>query len=440
MICFASSFCFLLELLKFAKIIITISLKSHSLYELNEHIRRVMALNYAEALWLRCEIAQLKESRGNYFIELIEKAEDAEEIIAQSSAVLWGGTYRSLRMKLGKAVDSILNEGMEVLIKIKIDFHERYGLKLIIEDINPAFTLGKLAIKRQEIIDQLKSEDLLYKNELIPLPFALQRIAVISSAQAAGYQDFEKQIVTNPFGYRFKTKLFATAVQGVNVEREILQQLKKIRRFRDNYDCMVIIRGGGAKLDLMAFDSYELAKAIAEFPIPVITGIGHDVDETVADMVAHTSLKTPTAVADFLVNHNMAFESSILEYGLMIKNEAMQQLNAANYQLNNIEHSLQIQSDQIIKNNQYKIQQIETIVPQLTRFKLKTEQQQLNSLEKMTRLLDIETTLKRGFSLTTQNGALIQSTNQIKVGTEITTLLKDGTLISTVQKKENGKK
>ena len=189
-------------------------MKTYSLFELNEFIRRIIALNLAEALWVQGEFAQVSESRGHYYINLIQKEDDNNEIIAQASAILWAKDFRRLKREKGKTLNQLLQSGLQVLIKVRADFHERYGLKLIIEDIDPSYTLGQLELQRRAIIEKLHKEKLLHKNNQHPLPYVLQRIAVVSSSTAAGYQDFLKQLNNNPYGYTFNNKLFPAAVQG----------------------------------------------------------------------------------------------------------------------------------------------------------------------------------------------------------------------------------
>ena len=276
-------------------------MQSYSLFELNEYVRRVFALNFQEAIWVRCEIAQINASRGHFYLNLIEKSSEKETVIAQSSAILWAGQYRQLRRKYKKLLDSLLQNGIAILIQVKVDFDERYGLKLLIEDIDPSYTVGQMELKRQAILETLLKKGLLEVNSRIRLPKAIQRIAIISSESAAGLQDYLNHLAINAYGYQFSNQLFSAAMQGANVEKEVLQQLKKIALLKENYDVVIIIRGGGSKLDLAAFDNLELGMAIAKFPLPVLVGIGHEIDETILDRVAHTSLKTQPPLQTFLL-------------------------------------------------------------------------------------------------------------------------------------------
>ena len=285
-------------------------LKTYSLYELNEFLRRVVALNFSESVWVTAEIGQIGLSRGHYYIRLLEK--DNEEIVAEMSAVVWSTDFKRIQRTISGGLDTVFLEGMEVRLKGRLDFHERYGLKLIVEEIDPTYTIGKLEIQRRKLIAELQNEELLQLNAFLIPPSVWQRIAVISSETAAGWADFQNHIAENMYAYRFAIQLFPSAMHGQFVEREMLQQLERIKAMKDDFDAVVIIRGGGAKLDLTAFDNPSVCRAVARFPLPVLTGIGHEIDFTVLDMVAFTALKTPTAVADFLIESHLKFESSLI--------------------------------------------------------------------------------------------------------------------------------
>jgi len=366
-------------------------MQSYSLFELNEYIRRVFALNFQEAIWIRCEIAQINASRGHYYLNLIEKSEETESIIAQSSAVLWASTYRKLRREHKKTLDGLLQNGVAVLLKAKVDFDERYGLKLLIEEIDPSYTMGQMELKRQAILEALLKQGLLEVNSQIPLPPVIQRIAIISSESAAGLQDYLNHIAINPYGYQLSNQLFPAAMQGENVEKEVLRQLKKITLLKENYDAVIIIRGGGSKLDLAAFDNLALGKAVAQFPLPIFVGIGHEIDETILDKVAHTSLKTPTAVADFLINRILHFESMILECKNFIRNAANYSIQEENGQLSYLKRMIQLQTQNQIKQAKTTFLQVQQRLPLAAKNSLKLAQNNLTQLEKVCHLLAPET-------------------------------------------------
>jgi exodeoxyribonuclease VII large subunit len=407
-------------------------LKTYSLHEVNEYIRRILALNLPEALWVRCEIAQVNEARGHYFIELVQKAEDADEIIAQASAVIWQRSFRQLRGKLGLLIHDLLQDGMEIQLKARIEFNERYGLKFIVEDIDPAYTLGKIEMRRRETIEALRQANLIEQNAQLPLPMVLQRIAIISSERAAGYRDFVKHLQENPYDYQFQSQLFISALQGEQVERDMLKRFREIERRRAQFECVVIIRGGGARLDLAAFDSLPICEAIAKLNLPVLTGIGHDVDETVLDMVAHRSLKTPTAVADFIINRNLLFENAIANYSRSIQAYSQQITQQQRIALQNLQQKLTSSVRRQVQSESRMLDFIQQEIPKLAHYQLKAARQTLQQLEKMTTLLSLETTLKRGFTLTLQDGKLLKSSEDVQPGT-ITTRFADGETESKVE-------
>ena len=393
---------------------------SYTLYELNEYIRQVLALNLSEPMWIRCELAQVKRSRGHCYLDLVQKGEQGDEVIAQSQAVIWTIQLQTLQKKLGLELDAILQEGMEVLLLAKVEFHERFGLKLLVLDIDPGYTLGQLALKRRETILKLKKEGLLEKNKNVDLPAVIQRIAILSSESAAGLKDFLNEMSHNEFGYIFQFNLFPVAMQGSKVTDEILASLKKIKA--EEFDALVIIRGGGSKLDLVAFDEYVLCKNLAHAPLPIICGIGHEVDETVLDRVVHTSLKTPTAVAGFIIHHNMHFESQVIQLGHEIKNNT-QELIQEQYQFVNQLSSMANQHVfNHIQRQQMMLDYIKNELPNLFKNKLKLAAFKLELLNKSAKFLDPILTLKRGFTITMKNGKPITNKSRLKAGDELETV------------------
>jgi len=398
-------------------------MQSYSLFELNEFIRRIFALNFQEAIWIRCEIAQINSSRGHYYLNLIEKSVAEDTIIAQSSAVIWASKYRQLRRTHKKLLDGLLQNGTAVLLQVKVDYDERYGFKLLIEDVDPSYTMGQMELKRQEILTTLINEELLDRNRQIPLPTVIQRIAVISSETAAGLQDYLNQMATNAYGYQVNNQVFPAAMQGENVEKEVLRQLKKIALLKENYDAVVIIRGGGSKLDLAAFDNLALGRVIAKYPLPVLVGIGHEIDETILDKVAHLSLKTPTAVADFLINRLLHFESTILEYKNYIRNAANYVIQQEKGQLNYVQKMMQLQTNTKVQSAKIEIDQLQQRLPIAAKNNLAFAKNSLIQLEKICQLLAPETALKRGFSITTVNGKVVTKKSQVKKGDILVTQL-----------------
>lgn len=249
-----------------------------SLFELNEHLKRVVAFNMRETLWINCEIADVGRSKGNVYISLVERNDF--KISARAEAVLWGRSLDKITKKVGDSLWSILQVGRQVLLCVQVEFHEYFGMKLSIKDIDPTVTIGQLELKRLQTHKKLEAEQFTELNRQVPTNLVWQRIAVISSSTAAGLQDFLQQIKTNPHQYHFQYELFDAVVQGVNVPRDVIKQIEKIEARKEDFDCIVIVRGGGARLDLMGFDDYDLCVALATCELPVLTGIGHDIDET----------------------------------------------------------------------------------------------------------------------------------------------------------------
>lgn len=408
------------------------SVSTYSLFDLNEHVRRVLALNLPDALWVRAEIAQVNESRGHFYLSLVEKGGAKEDILAQAEAVIWQQTARILQFQLGKIWHGLLRAGVEVLLKVRVEFHERYGFKLLIQDIDPAYTLGKLELERRNTIQKLQEAGLLDLNRRLQLPLVIQRIAVLSSRNAAGFQDFWKHLQDNRYGYRFSTVLFPVAVQGDQAEQEVLKQLKKIKAKREGFDCIVVIRGGGARLDLTAFDNFEVCAQMAGLPIPVLSGIGHDADETVLDLVAHTALKTPTAVADFLIGHNLHFESALVQLQLSIRDSLWKSLETANLSLEHLAQQCDLAIRQKIRTERQGLKYVEDALPGLFRQRLRESALKLQQQEALLELLSLENTLKRGFTLTTKDGKIVRAAADLKPGDRINTHFSDGTISSEI--------
>ena len=290
-------------------------MNSHlTLLELNTRIRNALQDIFPETVWVIAEISELKENRsGHCYLELIEKDGKSDEIRARMRATIWSYSYRMLKPYFESTTGQAFTHGIKVLLQVSVEFHPAYGLSLNIKDIDPAYTLGDLVRRRREIIRQLTAAGVIHLNKELTLPLVPQRIAVISSATAAGYQDFVNHLETNPHQFYFSHRLFEAYMQGAESVQSILKALDLIYREEENFDAVVIIRGGGATADLSSFDNLELAYAVAQFPLPVITGIGHEKDDTVIDLIAHTRLKTPTAVAEFFISGALRFYELLLE-------------------------------------------------------------------------------------------------------------------------------
>ena len=408
------------------------SKNQHTLLEVNQFLKRVVAANLPEAIWVTCEIMQVGSSRGHYYIDLIEKDAMTQQIVAQSQAVMWSSTFYRLKKKIGANFKNLLQAGIQVLVEVKVDFSERYGLKLIIEDIDPAYTLGQMEMQRQATIEQLKKDHLFDKNSQLTLPIIPQRIAIISSSTAAGLQDFLKEMTDNQYGYRFNYSLFTAAMQGQFAEKEIVEALRQIHQRKTEFDAVILIRGGGSKLDLSAFDSLKLCQTIANFSLPVLTGIGHEIDESIADMVAHSSLKTPTAVATFLIERLLNFELQLNQFEQTINKQIQQYLQQQKLELEQVEHQLKYVVKTQLLNENRMLEYIEHELPKALSSRLRAAHAELDLIEKSINLLSPASALKRGFTFTTKNGEIVRSITALREGDKIETHFKDGSIESII--------
>ncbi|NLA24701.1 MAG: exodeoxyribonuclease VII large subunit, partial [Bacteroidales bacterium] len=285
-----------------------------SLYELNQLISNTLKTQLSGFYWVVAEINNINESRqGHCYLELIEKDKDTDNIKASIRGSIWASKYRFIKPYFENITGKSLETSMKILLKVSVEFHPMYGLSLIVNDIDANYTLGDLHRKRQEVINLLVSQGVIDMNKMLEIPEVIQNIAVISSQGAAGYGDFVEQLSSNPYSYKYKIALYNAIMQGVKTEKSIIEALNHIYHEKFKPDVVVIIRGGGAKTDLVAFDSYDIAYHITQFPIPIFTGIGHERDESIADMVSHSRFKTPTAVAAHINEHNRSFENEITE-------------------------------------------------------------------------------------------------------------------------------
>lgn len=274
-----------------------------SLYDLNALVRRSLEQCLPDEYWVQAELSEVRvhPATGHCYVEFVQKDPRSNNLVAKARGVIWNNVFRLLRPYFEESTEQVFTAGIKVLVQVSVGFHELYGFSLTVHDIDPTYTLGDMARRRREILKQLEEEGVLTLNKELPMPELPRRIAVISSATAAGYGDFCHQLTNNPRGYYFHTELFAAAMQGDRVEESMLAALDSINSRVDDFDVVVIIRGGGATSDLSCFDTYLLAAACAQFPLPIITGIGHERDDTVLDSVAHARVKTPTAAAEYLI-------------------------------------------------------------------------------------------------------------------------------------------
>ena len=429
-------------------------MKTITLYELNSLVRQTIEIGLPKSYWVEAEISELRENGGHCYLELIEKDKRYNTPIAKASARCWRQTWGMVKPYFENTTGQQLRAGMKVLIEVYAQFHEAYGFSWIISDIDPNYTLGDMARKRQEIIKRLQEEGVFDLNKQLDLPLFSQRIAVISSKSAAGYGDFANQLYGNQYGYYFEAELFAATMQGEDVERSIIKALNAINDRCDDFDCVVIIRGGGATSDMSGFDALELAENVANFPLPIITGIGHDRDECILDMVSHTRVKTPTAAAALLIDNLHTAERRIDDARQRIANLTSRKMEVEKLRLSRLaerlpalfgsvkdkqEARLDILQERLFRLAEIRLSNCENIVGQLEKkisltaeHLLMVEKHRLELLEGRAQNLDPQLLLRRGYSITLVGGKALRDPSQVKQGDKIETRLEKGTIISTI--------
>jgi exodeoxyribonuclease VII large subunit len=404
-----------------------------SLTELQLVIKDSLYLALPDMYWVMAEISEIKENyNGHCYLELVEKHPDEVSIRSRVKAVIWSSRFRFIRSFFENSAGESLRVGLRILIRVKIEYHEIYGLSLVINDIDPAFTIGEMALKRQQILKRLEGEGVITMNRDLEFPVLPQRIAIISSANAAGFTDFMKHLQGNSYGYVFYASLFETPMQGKEMEAGIIKALERIAIHPDKFDLAVIIRGGGSQTDLSWFDNYNIAFYVTQFPLPVITGIGHDKDLSVTDIVAHRSLKTPTAVADFLIecmisaeNHLTDLGSEITDRSRLMIEESKSRIETARLRIiHSARNLLLLSNNSIIRKKEnlsgYSKNKLGIIITRVTGFE--------NSLK----ILDPVNVLKRGYTITSIDGNILKKSNKLKKGDIIDTRFSDGSINSKI--------
>ncbi len=383
--------------------------KRYSLLELNRMVRESIECEMPEEYWVEAELSECRETRGHCYMELIQKDELSATPVAKAPAKCWANKWLTIRPYFERITGQQLHAGMKVLLQVYPQFHEAYGFSWIVNDIDPTYTIGDMARKRQEIIKKLKDEGVFDLQKELQLPMFCQRIAVISSQTAAGYGDFCNQLADNPYGFKFETQLFPATMQGEGVEQSIINALERI--YDTDYDCVVIIRGGGATSDMSGFDTLALAENVANFPIPIITGIGHERDESILDMVSHTRVKTPTAAAAFLIEHLKevldvidSSQDRITRFFSLVKTRQESKLDM-------LEQRMRTSIDR----------------------RLTSESHKLELISEKLKALDPTLLLARGYSITMHNGHAVKDASSLAPGTEIETRLAKGTIHSIIK-------
>lgn len=384
-------------------------MKQYTLSELCQAIEQVLQFEFGDTYWVRAEIASLTE-RGHCYMELVEKAKN-NTVAAKVRATCWQQVYHLLSAYFATETGQTLAVGMQVLLQVEVSFHAVYGLSLNVVGIDPTFTLGDLARQRQLTIQRLQEDGVMDLQRALTIPSLPRRIAVISAADAAGYGDFCHQLLSNNSGFLFRTQLFPAVMQGDQSPASIIAALEQIAYQVEQYDVVVIVRGGGATTDLRNFDDYSLAFHCANFPLPIIAGIGHTRDVSVVDMVVHTSVKTPTAAAEWLITAMQEQADRLAELQLRLQRIAQHAIRKQQNQLNTLWQSLRF----------------------ATQRRLHRQRAQLELWAKTIALHSPERIYRMGYTLTTVNGKIVRSIRDVQAGEQLLTHTADGVIQSEVK-------
>ena len=424
--------------------------QSCSLYELTTQVRRTLEDSFADAYWVRAETSDVRvnAASGHCYLEFVEKSPETNQLIAKARGSIWARTFRLLKPYFELETGQAFTSGLKVLVKVTVEFHELYGFSLNVLDIDPSYTLGDMMRRRQEIIRRLQDEGVFDLNRELVLPELTRRLAVITSPTAAGYEDFTNQLLNNPQGYPFYIKLFPALMQGEKTEESVIAALDRIYEHRDLFDAVIIIRGGGATSDLNSFDSYLLAANCAQFPLPILTGIGHERDDTIVDLVAHTRLKTPTAVAAFLLERmdRVAGELSLLQQQLVQDAErillaqrnflqllstrfperVLNRIERSRSELHRLAAALPSAVSTLLARQDKGLVQMKGRIRSAVENRCSREKQQLQLAEQFIRMASPDYVLKRGYSLALKDGRIVKSPAGLALGDSLTVRWADG--------------
>lgn len=437
-------------------------MRTLTLYELNGLVREVLETSFDNTFWVQAEVSTCQtNATGHCYMELVQKDPSSGGIIARAKANLWRGNYQRIRPYFERETGQRLAAGLNILAEVSISFHEAYGYALVIQNIDPTYTMGDMARRRKEILAKLTADGVIDLNKELPMPVLPQRVAVISSATAAGYGDFCNQLQGNQYGFRFSVTLFQAMMQGDRVEESVISALNRIVMARDQFDVVVIIRGGGSTSDLSCFDSYGLALNVANFPLPVITGIGHERDDTVIDVVSHTRVKTPTAAAELLI-------SVILESAMQLDNLSERLAAGITSRMEEEKHRIALLSQRVpslfsllrLRQEQTMQSMLERAVAaarsriaeqqyQCDRYGLRLDSgvrglllSQRHRLEILTGKVDAaspERILRQGYTMAVVNGHIVGSASSVRQGDTIVMRFADGIAEGTINSVELNK-
>lgn len=426
-----------------------------SLVEFNRRIGGLLHDASVQRCWVVAETSDVRQSGGHCYLELVQKNAQTGQTLARMRGIVWASVYARLRCEFERATGQPFASGMNVMVEVSANFHEQYGLSVVITGINPTYTLGDMARQRLEILNRLRREGIIDLNKQLPWVDVAQRVAVISAAGAAGYGDFMNQLHNNPSGIKFYTCLFPAVMQGQSTVTSVIAALERINDYADLFDCVVIIRGGGSTSDLNSFDNYDLAANVAQFPLPVICGIGHDRDNTVVDSVASVRVKTPTAAAEWLLDRAQSALDHVNALTDMVVDSATQMLSGARQQLAYFTSGIPLMADNIVVRHRARLQQIAAAIPVVAARRIDgagkdlafasqrvamaarqcvaNERQRVTGLEKQVELLSPDRVLRRGYSLTLRDGYVVTSASSLRAGDSLVTRFADGERTSVVE-------
>ncbi len=430
--------------------------KALTLYELNNIVSECIRTSLPNSYWVDAELSSVREVGGHCYMELVQKDSVSRTPIAKASAICWRNSWNFLRLDFERITGQQFRAGIKVMLNVNANFHEAFGFSWIVSDINPEYTIGDMVRRRNEIIKKLKEEGIFDLQKELCIPMFAQRIAVISNAGAAGYEDFCTHLRENNNNFSFDVHLFPAIMQGEQVETSVIAALNRIFEQVENYDVVVIIRGGGATSDLTGFDTLELSENVANFPLPIITGIGHERDESIVDMVANTRVKTPTAAAALLVDNLQNVWARIEKADASLRQRARYILGVEQSRILRLSEKLPILGNTYISRKEVELKSCYTALKNAVirqtllsvrkvdgiqealrisfRQCISHEYQHLLLLEKQANLLDPKQLLKRGYSITTHKGKILTSSRQLKDGDILETTFAYGKARSIIQK------
>lgn len=410
--------------------------KAFSLYELNGMVQQRVRASFPETYWVCAETSDVRvnASSGHCYLELIEKSEADGRLVAKVRASIWKLTFSRLKSSFERETGRSFSSGIKVMLRVSIDLHPLYGYSFVVQEMDNTYTMGDMLRRRMEIVQRLKEEGVFDLNKEHSFPLLPKRIAIITSPTAAGYEDFRMQLLQNEAGYPFRVTLFPAIMQGERTEESVIAALDQIYEDLDAFDVVVITRGGGASSDLSAFDSYRLAANCAQFPLPIITGIGHERDDTIIDLVAHTRLKTPTAVAEFLIGRMdlVADELSVLQERVGEKARLLMERNSV--LLQRLSHGLPASVNVLLNKKRAGVESLQFQLRTQAVACLREGDSFLSISEQFVKMASPEYVLKRGYSLTTVDGKVVKDATSLKPGEVLTTRFAHGEVLSVVEK------